>query len=188
MTADELRKKYKKIRDEIPAEDRKQYSQDIVDILLDNWDMIESTDDHVLMYYPKGSEPDLLTLAAWVLDEGHELYFPVTEGNDIVFYRVDDLEHGFKKGTFGVMEPIDRTHPYKGEDRSVSFTPGLVFESNRTDRLGYGKGYYDRFLKKYENEVFRIGICFTACVVPKVPTHDGDVHMDYACTEKGFII
>ena len=163
MTADELRKKYKKIRDEIPEADRKQYSQDIVDILIDNWDMIESTDDHVLMYYPKGSEVDLLPLAAWVLEEGHELYFPVTEGDDIVFYRVNDLEHGFKKGTFDVMEPIDRTHPYAGENRTVSFTPGLVFDSHRTDRLGYGKGYYDRYLAGYKG--LKIGIVYKNAIL-----------------------
>ncbi len=187
MTADELRKKYQKIRDEIPAEDRAEYSQAIVDILIDNWDMIESTDDHVLMYYPKGSEVNLLPLASWLLKQRHELYFPVTGGKDIVFYRVDDLENGFKKGTFGVMEPVDRSHPYAGEDHSVSFTPGLVFDSDRADRLGYGKGYYDRFFQKY-NEVFRIGICYTACVVPKAPTHVGDIPMNHVCTEKGFIL
>lgn len=184
MKSDDLRKKYKDYRDSIPADEREKASQLIVRNILNNWELFFGAYDKFLIYYPLGSEVDLLSLAGWILMKGKSLYFPVTEGSDINFYRVKNL-NGFKKGTFGVMEPVDWSEPYSG-GKAVSFTPGLVFDKKH-NRLGYGKGYYDRFFTKYP-EVMRIGTCFSACTADEIPTHDGDVPMIFTCTEKGILI
>lgn len=144
MASDDLRARYKKIRDNIPAEERQKYSEEIVNAILNNWDFLFAAYDKFLMYYPLGSEVDLLSLAGFILMKKKSLYFPVTEGDNIKFYKVNDL-NSFKEGTFHVMEPTDRTEEYTG-GKAVSFTPGLIFDKIR-NRIGYGKGYYDRFFK-----------------------------------------
>lgn len=184
MNTSELRKKYLEIRNDIPCEMRRHYSGMIVKKILDNWDLFFGAYDDFLIYYPLGSEVDLLSLAGWILKENKALYFPVTEKDEITFYRVRDLS-AFSQGTFRVMEPTERSEPYTG-GKAVSFTPGLVFDRHH-NRIGYGKGYYDRFFTKY-SEVMRIGVCFSACVEESIPTHETDVPMLLTCTENGVIV
>ena len=179
MDAVDLRKKYQEIRNKIPEDKREKKSGRIVKDIERNWQQFDSYDRDFLCFYPLGSEPDLRPLCDWILHNGWNLYFPVTEKDGSHFYRVNDLD-GFAKGTFGVMEPVDRSVEYKGE-HGVSFTPGLVFD-RQMHRIGYGGGYYDRFYAAHP-DICRIGICFSECQTEEIPYNEWDKPMDMIFTD-----
>lgn len=184
MTAEELRRKYKNIRDAISAEDRAKFSDRIVKALTDSWDVSMKGECDFLMYYPKGSEVSLLPLGEWILSKGFNLYFPVTKKDGIHFYQVHDLD-GFTEGSFGVMEPVDRSNEFIKTVGGVSFTPGLVFDRH-LHRVGYGGGYYDRFYQRYP-DIVRVGVCFSSCLAEDIVHEDWDKRMSVCVTEKEVI-
>ena len=87
--------------------------------------------------------------------------------------------------TFGVPEPIGSEIPARGEDVDTIILPMLGFD--RTGgRIGYGAGYYDRFLEKY-TDLRKIGIAFACQEIDSLPLDETDVRMDHIITEDGIV-
>ena len=85
---------------------------------------------------------------------------------------------------FGMLEP-DKSS-YIGTP-NIIFVPLLAYD-NQKNRLGYGKGYYDKFLNKYlkkNNKIVTIGVAFSFQKYHKIPVSDNDVKLNYILTEKG---
>ena len=84
---------------------------------------------------------------------------------------------------FGILEPIKNM----AKIPDVMLIPTLAFDKDKF-RLGYGKGFYDRYLnkylKKYQN-ILTVGIAFSFQKHHKLPTNHNDVKLDYILTEKG---
>ena len=84
----------------------------------------------------------------------------------------------------GILEPIEAMKiAYKHID--LVLVPGIAFDMEG-HRIGYGYGYYDKFLKKVPKAV-KIGLCFDFQVVDKVPREEHDVPVDLVVTEKGIV-
>ena len=84
---------------------------------------------------------------------------------------------------FGMLEPIKSNLNIP----NVMLVPLLVFDSNKY-RLGYGKGFYDRYLNKYLRKfknILTVGVAFSFQKYNKLPINDKDVKLDYILTEKG---
>lgn len=86
-----------------------------------------------------------------------------------------------RPGGFGIREPVGS--PVSPSDIEVVIVPGLVFDG-KGYRLGYGKGYYDRFLKLLPPQTFICGVCYDFQVVDTVWPHEGDVPMHWIVTER----
>jgi len=83
------------------------------------------------------------------------------------------------KGRFGIMEPL----PYGSVDRiDLLVVPGIAFD-RKGYRLGYGKGYYDKFLAK--KDVFSIGLAYFFQLVESLPKGKYDMKLDSVATEAG---
>lgn len=109
-------------------------------------------------------------------------YLPVVIGNDIVFREYSTASQ-FEKSTYGILEPIgENLTDYKKIDLII--IPGIAFDRNK-NRLGRGKGYYDRFLKNINAP--KMGICFDFQLIDNVPTEPNDIKMDYIVSENDFI-
>ena len=177
MTIRQLRQNYKKRRNEIPKEKREilslQLCRRLHRILTEQLPY-----KTVLMFYPLESEVNLLPLAEELLKEQYELYFPVTGKDGIFFYKVSSLED-FQEGAFHVMEPVTRQKLYE-TGAAVSLTPGLLFTMSGS-RIGYGGGYYDRFLTDHP-KVYSIGVCFDQQIQTAIPQENWDISMNAICT------
>ena len=93
-----------------------------------------------------------------------------------------DLEHGF----YGIFEPrMDRCRVVDEKEIELIFVPGMVFDE-RGNRIGYGKGFYDRWLKKFKRKV-RIGLAYDFQVIREVPTTKKDVRMGSIVTDKRMV-
>lgn len=87
--------------------------------------------------------------------------------------------------TFGILEPKELyIREFNYEKLDLVIVPGIVFGRNGY-RIGYGHGYYDRFLKKLGKNVKKIGLSFELQVVDEIPKEEHDVPVDYVITEKG---
>lgn len=178
----QLRKEIKKIRDCIPGEERKEYSRQIVQsILKQSW--YENT-DKILVYSAIQSEVDLSEFIVRAWESGKQLYFPKVFQDEMEFFCIRDI-HQLRSGAFHVMEP-DVEHQtlesYVSTEACVPvLVPGVVF-SRKGERIGYGKGYYDRFLSRH-HELMPIGICFERQLVNSIAVEDTDIIMQQIVTE-----
>lgn len=87
-----------------------------------------------------------------------------------------------RPGAFNIMEPRTADHFDIGDIDAV-IVPGLVFDG-KGYRLGYGKGYYDRFLKTLSKNTFICGVCYDFQIVDNVDPHTEDVPVHWIVTEK----
>lgn len=101
---------------------------------------------HIGIYYPLSGEVNILKLLDIYKDKS--FYFPKTiNKTDIKFYKENDLKN-FKIAKFNVFEPLNNIETLK-EDIEVFIIPCVGLDSNLR-RIGYGMGYYDRYLSDYK--------------------------------------
>lgn len=174
-----LRKKYKIIRENI--EDKKIKS----DIIFKN--IIQTTEYKnakiIAAYSSFGDEVDTLNLIEYSIKLNKIIALPRIIDNNLKFYRIYSLEDKMKKNKFGINEPIEDEENYI-EDKEIDLViiPGLCFDVNK-NRLGFGRGFYDRFL---ESKNFKsIAICFEEQVIKEkiIPTTDKDIKVNKIITE-----
>lgn len=125
----------------------------------------------VMLYMPVKGEADVTSL----LSEGKSFLVPVTEGEVMYAARA---EGEFERGAFGVPEPKVRIK-YGGEI-DIVIVPGVVFGRD-FNRIGFGKGYYDRFLAG--RECLKIGVCHSFQLADRIDAAPHDIKMDLIITE-----
>jgi 5-formyltetrahydrofolate cyclo-ligase len=89
------------------------------------------------------------------------------------------------RSPYGILEPEGEAYPV--DEIDVVIVPGLVFDF-KGYRLGYGKGYYDRFLKQLRPEAFICGVAYEFQVVEKVFPHEKDLPVHWIVTEKSELV
>ncbi len=165
-----LRKLCLSRRDSLTPEQRKDFSEKIIEKLLPYL-----KDKVIFSYYPIGSEVDLSSL---------EKRFPIAYP---VIFPNRKMEAYLPKGPlipnrYGIPEPDPNTSiKIEKEDIGVILVPCVGF-SKRKDRLGYGGGYYDRYLK--ETKALKIGIAFEVQKLDFLPIEENDIPLDLFITEK----
>ena len=139
----------------------------------------------VCFYVSLPSEVDTTGMIDKALELGKRVLVPRTnlENKELSLYEIKDRERDLKKGAYGVMEP----RPAKAwlarlEEVDCLVIPGVVFDK-KNNRMGRGKGYYDRFLKKFGPGVLKIGLAFSFQVVQRIPIEDHDVPVDKVLTD-----
>ena len=140
----------------------------------------------LLMYYPTAREIDVLPIAQHALNSGKRIAFPCcdTKNHTMVFRFITSLDQLTVAGTFGIPEPAVDCPVYRWEEggHSVCLIPGIVYDE-KGYRLGYGKGYYDRYLPSFKGT--KIGFVYSDFVIGSVPRGRYDLAVDVLVTEKG---
>jgi len=140
----------------------------------------------ILLYASFGSEIDTWGIAEAFISEGKNTAFPLCgkEGR-MTFHKVTDLTQ-LKAGSYGISEPdISLPQPDITDD-TVCIVPGLAFTS-KGDRLGYGGGYYDRFLAEHP-EVFTIAPAYEAMITDSLPVLRHDFGIKMIVTEERTVL
>lgn len=132
-------------------------------------------------YFPKGSEVRTGLLMSTARKHGKRVALPKTEGYYMHFYEYgpdDDLV----EGRFGIMEPA----PVKPVEKvDLLLVPGVAFD-RKGCRIGYGKGYYDRFIAAGQAG-FSIGLAYSFQVVQELPRGRFDQSLNAVATESGIL-
>lgn len=129
----------------------------------------------VMLYYSLSDEVFTHDLINELAGEGKKILLPVVIDSENMELREYHDENDLSIGAYDIMEPTGRLFTdYDAID--VAVIPGMMFD-REGNRLGRGKGYYDRFLKKIR-KVHKIGICFDFQVADSVPCEENDVSVD----------
>lgn len=121
----------------------------------------------VYCYFAVNNEVNLNLLITHALNNGKIIALPKVEGKDIKFYEIKSFED-LKPGYYNIPEPVTDIEAPKAD---LIIVPGVAF-SKEGARLGYGGGFYDRFLA--DNQIYSIGVGYDFQLKDNVPTEEFD--------------
>ena len=176
----QIRNVCKKYRNNLSAEKKQQF-----DLILQ--EKFLQTEEYknakvLLAFVSKDIEINTELIIKQALSDGKTLALPkCKEENLMDFYIVDDLSQ-LMEGYYGLLEPNPEKCKMLSEtENAVCLVPGLAFDREGY-RIGFGKGYYDRFLLDYKG--ITVGMCYTKCVEEALPKGYYDRPIDILITEK----
>lgn len=139
----------------------------------------------IMAFASIANEVDLLPLLEQWRREGRTILLPrVEKEGSMEAIEWKGWDH-VKPGPFGIREPIGE--PFDPANIDVVLTPGLVFDY-RGYRLGYGKGYYDRYLSRLRQGAFICGVCYEFQVIENVHPHGGDIPVHWIITDRSELV
>lgn len=179
----ELREKFLKVRSELDVKSVEQFSENISNKIINS--LFFQNADKIAIYIPSKNEVNIRKVIerAWSL--GKTILVPKIEHNTnkMRFYKIASWEE-LRLGKFQILEPIvGEEKPFPIGDIEVMLIPGIVFDYNG-NRIGYGKGYFDRYLYLSSPYIYKVGVCYNFQVVDELPILDHDYAMDKIITEK----
>lgn len=177
---DRLRKTSMDKRRSFTAKQKEKYDSDILKRIISLYQYQNSS--LILTYVSKDIEVDTLMLIKQAWEDGKQVAVPkcIDGTRRMEFFYVTDFDM-LEPSTFGVLEPkTDICQKVDSFKNSLCIVPGMSFDYEGY-RLGYGKGYYDRFLSDYTGETF--GLCYSCCVSRHLPRGQYDKAADVLVTE-----
>jgi 5-formyltetrahydrofolate cyclo-ligase len=141
----------------------------------------------VALYSPIQNEVDTNDILQHALAGRREVYYPkIGRKRSIELFQIGSPAE-LRAGHFGILEPTGLTPLSDTDDRRlVVFVPGLAFDV-RGNRLGRGKGWYDRLLARLSVEAISVALAYEFQVVDEVPTESWDQKVRYIITEQRII-
>ena len=136
----------------------------------------------IAIYYPSNFELDVIKLLEFNSILAQDILLPATDKNNLMNFFSWKKKEVLYVNKFGMLEPSKT----KVKIPDIMLVPILAFDKNK-HRLGYGKGYYDRYLNKYLKlkNILTVGVAFSFQRHHKLPINRNDVKMDFIITEKG---
>ena len=177
-----LRKKYKTIRTEMPEGVKKSRDRAILEKILSL--PAYKSSSLLLTYVSTEIEVDTIGLINRALADGKTVAVPKCDDSkgNMTFYEIHSL-NDLEPGYFSVLEPVpERCRAIKNFHGAFCIVPALAYDRFGY-RLGYGKGYYDRFLSAYP-EIFKAGIEYCCCMETCLIHGKFDIPSDIVVTEK----
>ena len=182
ITADKtfLRSHYKKKRFSLTKQEVDDLSQRVCK-QLDKLNIWKLKHYHIFISILKYNELDTSSIINKLKSEQKIIIVPKISNNELVHIAIND-ETEFGLNEYGIKEPNDGNH-FIIENLDIIFIPLLAFDIEG-HRVGYGKGYYDRFLKLTKNSTLKIGLSFFDPINKILDIDDNDVKLDYCVTPK----
>jgi 5-formyltetrahydrofolate cyclo-ligase len=137
------------------------------------------------LYHAVHNEVATSLVHATALDAGKTVIYPVVTGGSLVFRRVVD-DRDLQTGAYGIREPLAVCPEVAIGEVEAVIVPGVAYDL-RGQRIGYGKGYYDKVLHQLEGHGRLIGFCFDFQVVEELKGEPHDVQMDVIITDRRVI-
>lgn len=163
-------------------------SRDIVEGLLEleKWQQAQE----VLLYWPIKNEVDVRPLLIDAWERGKKLFMPCCRRDEpgIMDFGVVQAQRDLLSGSFGIKEPCRQKCEFPDVvSPDIVIVPGVGFDRNGY-RIGFGGGYYDRFLARPQRDGFlAVGVCYSFQLVDGFPIEPWDQSMGLVCTDKEMI-
>ena len=173
MKKEFLRKKYKEKRDNIKNKVTKDNL--IYQKVINNKDILSSKT--LLIYISINSEVDTIKIINYFL-YAKNIAVPKVIDNNMYFCYITNL-NDLTPGKYNIPEPTNE-NIVTDFDNAICIVPGICYDKENY-RIGYGKGYYDRFLSK--NKIKTIGLCYKECMIEKIDNDKYDYKIDEVITD-----
>jgi len=142
---------------------------------------------HIHAYVSTPSEADTYGIMEYILHLSSQkhLFLPrVTGEGTMEFFEVTDLNRDLKVGYKGITEPVAPIERASNQSPEIILVPGVAFDKN-FNRMGYGKGFYDRYLALRGQKSLKVGVCYSFQLLQEIPCEENDVKMDIIVTDDG---
>lgn len=181
----DLRGEYRKMRLGISDDERARLDAEICRAFISSASF--GYYDVILLFAASDGEPDISDIARAALASGKRIAFPKCAPKGKMTFRYVSSLDELKPGMFGIREPSEDAPEFdpSGCECAVCLIPGVVFDK-RGYRVGYGKGYYDRFLSSFNGS--SMGIVYSFCVTDRVPSGKYDAKLPVLLTERGVML
>lgn len=180
MNKKDCRKSFRELRDRMDPGTVKEHSLEICRRL-------ESFSDfsHVMVYLATGNECNIDAYISYLRKKGISVYVPVCTGKGIMEASLlVDPENDLEIGTFGIRAPKKESYRFVApEILDAVIVPGVGFDLNG-GRLGFGGGFYDRYLPKTRRDCRKIAVCYECQLSEDVYPEKHDFPMEFIITEK----
>lgn len=154
-------------------------SEGICRRLIDNRNIQNS--DLIFVYSAIQNEVDLTLFVEQMWQMGKSVAYPRCFGSDMEFYEISNWNQ-LSSGSFGILEPILVSRPVVPLPNTVVCVPGIAF-SPQGNRIGMGRGYYDRYLRRYP-DLYKIGLAYELQMEYSWTPDVCDIPMDLLITEQ----
>ena len=137
-------------------------------------------------YYPSNYEVNILNFLKEASKKKFKIALPVVQSFSKMCFRSWIVKEPLYVSKFGILEPTNRK---KKIIPDLVLVPLVAFD-NKLNRIGYGKGYYDRYLRKVakiKNKAIFLGIAYSFQKCKSIPANKHDFKLDYIFTEQGII-
>lgn len=189
MNKKELRKEILALRNALLHQERCEKSNQIVEKVYDLDSFKKS--NKLLLYQPMKSEVDITKIFEQAQGCGKDIYVPRVIGEEMEFYLVDETTE-FELSAYGIREPKPETTKMfvpSPKDHIFVLMPGVAFDTEG-NRIGYGGGYYDKYLQRLADGNLHEDICTVAVAydcqiveLGRIETESHDRKVDYIVTE-----
>lgn len=180
----ELRKKILALRNSMDRDEAEQKSSVIMEKLTQTKEYNQSR--VVFVYMDFNNEVKTMPLIERMLSEKKKVVIPYTDTVNTVIIpsELKSTDDDLVLSKFGYLEPVlEKIRPVEPEEFDLVVVPGVVFD-RKLNRIGFGKGYYDRILAKLKKSAKAVAVAYDFQVLNEVPSEDYDVKMDMIITEK----
>ncbi|MBN1515847.1 5-formyltetrahydrofolate cyclo-ligase [Candidatus Sumerlaeota bacterium] len=183
MNKSYLRSQFLSTRDGVPSADRRAMSRAICRRLLRH--EIWPPQGRVMCYVSFRGEVETRLLLHDALDNGLTLAVPYIDPptDEMRACDMDSLENDWTRGAFGILEPApEKRMAIQPEDIDLCIVPGVAW-TEAGYRIGYGRGYYDRFLTERPDGMICVGLAFECQLSNDLPVEPHDIPVDWLMTE-----
>jgi 5-formyltetrahydrofolate cyclo-ligase len=179
MTKNQLREQILNDRDHVSVAAVKEKSEKINAFLESLTDF-----EKIMVFLPTGSECDIWDYIGYLLKEGRSVYAPVCFPHSIIRPAlVTDIEKDLEVGKYDILAPKSKGRQYiEDKELDAVIVPGVGFD-RKGNRLGFGGGYYDRFLPKTKPTCRKIAVCYELQLKECVFPEEHDFPVDVIVTE-----
>ena len=137
----------------------------------------------VALYSAVHNEVDTALILETAFADGKRVLYPAVCGQELVLRQVEGLEC-LSKGCFGILEPCESGADHQADEADLIVVPGVAFDPGG-HRIGYGKGFYDRFLQHPGCKAALIGLCHDFQLIDgEIAADRHDIRMDILVTER----
>ncbi len=142
--------------------------------------------DCIALYAPAHNETDTELLFTAAFQARKRVLYPAVCRDQMVFRRVERIEE-LQKGAFGILEPCPTGVDLQAEEADLIVVPGVSFDL-AGHRIGYGKGFYDRFLPHPDCSTHLVGLCHDFQLTEElIPADAHDIPMEIIVSEKRIV-
>ncbi len=180
-TKGSLRNHFREIRTNIEPTQHALWDQRLCDALWQHPRLQAA--ELILGFYPVSGEPDLRPLYEAALAAGKTVAFPIShKGTRTMTFCAVDALSDLVPGAYGIPEPTDPSRAVTVTETTLCLVPGLAFD-RQGHRLGYGGGYYDRFLQKFPGHT--LAPTYEVLRTSALPLEETDHPVKEIVTERG---
>lgn len=175
-----LRKDMMNLRDSLVEDEKQKYDSIIYEKVINHKRFKEA--ENIFLFVSYKSEINTKGIIRNALENNKNVFVPKVNGKVMDLYKInslDDLEIGF----MGILEPKKDCEKFDDHDLHFILMPGLAFD-NEGGRIGYGGGYYDKFLSSLDDhsKIPKVAIAYDFQIISKIPMTKLDIRVDEIIT------